>query len=424
MGEDQRAGAGGEHQQLPVDPWNQLDHGYHNARTGNGGDRGGTCGDADHRRHQPGEEDRRNLRIHRQVADHVTHAAGDQHLLEAAAGADDQHDRGGGRETLVQQLEEALGGKAAGMAEGVERQQQGEEEGADGVADHVHPGADHVPFGEYHVGEGLEQHQEHRQQHGGQGHAEAGQVAGLRFVGELLDQLGRRATGNAPGDETAEQRAGDDGGGQRHDQAVEDGLADIRTEHADGQQRAGVRRHQAVDHREAGEQRDADLDQRHPGTPRDDEHQGYQQDEADLEEQRDAHQEGRQHHRPLHAFLAEGLDQRTGDLVGAAGFGHQLAEHGAQGEDHADEAEDAAEAFLEGFDDLLHRHARGQAEEAGGDDQGNEGVELEAGDQDDQADDGDHRIQQQVGVMGEGKHRYVSSCHCCGRAPLEIALSL
>ncbi|MNT91739.1 hypothetical protein D3C72_2328880 [compost metagenome] len=51
-------------------------------------------------------------------------------------------------------------------------------------------------------------------------------------------------------------------------------------------------------------------------------------------------------------------------------------------------------------------------------------MELEAGDQDDQADDGDHRIQQQVGVMGEGKHRYVSSCHCCGRAPLEIALSL
>lgn len=91
--------------------------------------------------------------------------------------------------------------------------------------------------------------------------------------------------------------------------------------------------------------------------------------------------------------------QGAGDLVGAAGIGHQLAEHGAQGEDHADEAEHAAEAVLEGFDDLLHRHPRGQAEEAGGDDQGDEGMHLEAGDQHDQADDGHQGVEEQVGIV-------------------------
>ncbi len=133
--------------------------------------------------------------------------------------------------------------------------------------------------------------------------------------------------------------------------------------------------------REAGEQRDADLDQRHAGAARDDKHQRDQQHKTDLEEQRDAHQERGEHHGPLDLFLAEGADQGLGDLIGTAGFGHHLAEHRTQREDDADKAEHPAETVLEGLDDLVHGHARGQAEEAGGDDQRNERVDLELGDQ-------------------------------------------
>jgi len=159
-----------------------------------------------------------------------------------------------------------------------------------------------------------------------------------------------------------------------------------------------VRRHQAVDHGQAGQQRNADFHQRHAGTAGDDEHQRNQQHEADLEEQRDAHQERRAHHGPVHVALAEGTDQRLRDLVGAARVGHQLAEHGAQRQHDADEAEHAAEAVLEGFHHLGDRHAGGQAKEPGGDGQRHERVNLELGDQQHQADDRDQGVEQQVGV--------------------------
>ncbi|MDF9757085.1 hypothetical protein OKW51_004048 [Pseudomonas hunanensis] len=164
-------------------------------------------------------------------------------------------------------------------------------------------------------------------------------------------------------------------------------------ENADRQQRARVRRYQAVHHRKARQQRDADLHQRYAGAAGDDEHQRDQQHEADLEEQRDAHQEGGEHHRPVHLLLAEGADQGLGDLVRAAGVGHQLAEHGAQGQDDADEAEHAAEAVLERLHHLGHRHAGGQAEKARGYGEGDEGVDLEMGDQQDEPDDGDQRVE-------------------------------
>ncbi|MNG77688.1 hypothetical protein D3C79_362440 [compost metagenome] len=175
-------------------------------------------------------------------------------------------------------------------------------------------------------------------------------------------------------------------------------------ENADRQQRPRVRRHQAVDHGEAGQQRNADLDQRHPRAPGDDEHQRNQQYEADFEEQRDAHQKCGEHHCPVHVLLAEGTDERLCDLVGTAGVGHQLAEHGAEGEHDTDEAEHAAEAVLERFHDLGHRHPGGQAKKACREGQGDEGVDLEMGDQHDQPDDGDQCVEQQEGISSQSEH--------------------
>jgi hypothetical protein len=205
-------------------------------------------------------------------------------------------------------------------------------------------------------------------------------------------------------DELAEDRARDHRGGQADEQAVEDGLTDVGAEHADGQERSRVRRHQAVHHREARQQRNADADQRHAGAPRHDEHQRNEQHEADLEEEGNAHQEGREHHGPVHAFLAERVDQRARDTVGAARLRHHLAEHGAQAEHDAHESEHAAEAVLEGLHHQVHRHAGGQAEEARGQRQRDEGVHAPARDQKDQAEDRHQGVDEQENLFAHSEH--------------------
>ncbi|RWW89929.1 hypothetical protein BHE74_00001485 [Ensete ventricosum] len=375
--QDQRPRPRRQHQQLTVDARNHPHHRHHNARASNGRHRRRTGGHTNHRRHQPCQQNWVDLRVHRHMADHVAHTAGHQHLLEATTGTDDQDDRGGRRKAGVEQLEDLLGADTLAMAKGVQRQQQRQQQRGDRVTDHVHPVAHDVAVRQADVSEGFEQHQEHRQQHGDQGDTETRQAFVFRLAGQLVHQFLGRVARDVLGDERTENRAGDDGSRQRDDQAVEDGLADVRAKHADGQQRARVRRHQAVHRREAGEQRDTDLDQRHTSAARDNKHQRDQQYKTDLEEQRDAHQERGEHHGPLNLFLAEGADQGLGDLIGTAGFGHHLAEHRAQREDDADKAEYSAETVLERLDDLVHGHTRGQAEEAGRDDQCNERVHLE-----------------------------------------------
>ncbi|MNF95910.1 hypothetical protein D3C84_786800 [compost metagenome] len=111
------------------------------------------------------------------MADHVTHTAGHQHLLEATTGTDDQNDRGGRGEARVQPFEHLVGTDALLVTEGVQRQQQRQQQCRDRVADHVHPCAEEVAVRQRHVSKGFEQHQEHRQQHGEQGDAEARQFA-------------------------------------------------------------------------------------------------------------------------------------------------------------------------------------------------------------------------------------------------------
>ncbi|MNH20718.1 hypothetical protein D3C79_805010 [compost metagenome] len=83
----------------------------------------------------------------------------------------------------------------------------------------------------------------------------------------------------------------------------------------------------------------------------------------------------------MHFFFAKGADQGLGDLVGTAGVGHQLAEHGAQGQDNTNKAQHATKAVLERFHYFGHRHARGQAEKAGGQGQRDEGMDFKVGDQ-------------------------------------------
>lgn len=76
------------------------------------------------------------------------------------------------------------------------------------------------------------------------------------------------------------------------------------------------------------------------------------------------------------------------NAVCAAGFGHQPAEHGAQAKHDADKPHHVAKAVLERLDNGLQGHAGHQTEHAGNHDQGDKGVNTEAGNQKNQYDNG------------------------------------
>ncbi|RMR98244.1 hypothetical protein ALP75_204874 [Pseudomonas syringae pv. actinidiae] len=106
----------------------------------------------------------------------------------------------------------------------------------------------------------------------------------------------------------------------------------------------------------------------------------------------------------MHFLFTEGADQGLRNLVRAPRIGHQLAEHGAQAKDDADETQHAAEAVLEGFHDFFYWHSRRQAKKACRQCQRDEGVNLEGGDQQHKADDGHQRIDEQERLMGHTEH--------------------
>ena len=90
------------------------------------------------------------------------------------------------------------------------------------------------------------------------------------------------------------------------------------------------------------------------------------------------------HHRPVDMLFAEPVDQRIRDALCAAGLGHHLAEHRAEADHDRNVPERVAVAGLEGLDDLVHRHADGEAKQQRNDDQDEERVNLVARDQQDQ----------------------------------------
>ncbi len=70
----------------------------------------------------------------------------------------------------------------------------------------------------------------------------------------------------------------------------------------------------------------------------------HQQDEADLEEHRQADDGADAGHRPRQRPRPRRADDRVDDLVGAAGVGEQLGEHRAERDEDADARGGAAEA--------------------------------------------------------------------------------
>ena len=157
-----------------------------------------------------------------------------------------------------------------------------------------------------------------------------GEVVGHGVFGGHLDPWGN---------DFREKRTSERSGGNGDEQRVEDGAANIGMVDIDREQSGRMRRDKAVIDRKRSDQRQSDANQRGSGSARDGEGDGDEQYEADFEECGQADDEADHHHGPGQALFAEDADQRERDGVGAAGFGHHLAEHGAESDHDGDVAE-------------------------------------------------------------------------------------
>src|SRR6266576_53677 len=160
-----------------------------------------------------------------------------------------------------------------------------------------------------------------------------------------------------------------------------------------------MRRHHAVHDREPRDQRNAHLHQGDAGAARNREDQWNEEHEPDLEEDRDAHDEGDEHDGPVHAPLAKQANERGGDARRSTRLRHHLAQHRAEGYDDRDEPKDAAHAVLKCLDRAAERHAGHNTQRQRDRDQHDEGMKLESCDQDDQQHYRRERVQQQQCVM-------------------------
>ena len=175
--------------------------------------------------------------------------------------------------------------------------------------------------------------------------------------GELIGNCARAVPVPAA-DEPADERTRHERDGQAHDERVEKCPPRVRAEPLDCRQRSRVRRHQAVRGGEAGNERDSETQEGQPGLPGDREEDRREQDQADLEEHRQADEESRQQKRPVEPTLTERGDESSRDDDRAARFSEKLADDGAEGDDERDESERVANALLERAWNVGKRHAR------------------------------------------------------------------
>ncbi|MBB6418888.1 hypothetical protein HDC93_004490 [Streptomyces sp. AK010] len=195
-------------------------------------------------------------------------------------------------------------------------------------------------------------------------------------------------------------------GGQTADDAHEDDPAEVHVEEAGGGDRAGMRRQEGVRHGQAREQGQAVEQDRFSGALGGGVDDRGQDEDADVEEDRDAEDQAREAHGERGALLAEQSEQTPRQYRGAAADFEDRAEHGAQADDDRDMAEDAAHAGLDGGDGvrLLHRaeefgdrQAGGEADGYGDREQGDERLESRPDDEEQQQHDAERGGEQESG---------------------------
>jgi hypothetical protein len=136
----------------------------------------------------------------------------------------------------------------------------------------------------------------------------------------------------------------------------------------------------------------------------------YQEDEANLKENRQANYKANHHHGPVNVLFAEEPNQRVRNAVCAARLGHHLTEHGAQTHYDRNVSKGIANAGFKRFHNSLKRHACDHRQCQRGDKQSNEGVELVNGDEKNERNDGAKcGDKQKCAVMVDHKGRAIDS---------------
>ena len=190
-------------------------------------------------------------------------------------------------------------------------------------------------------------------------------------------------------------------------------------EQTGGGDRAGVRRQEGVGHGQARQQRHAVQQDRFAGALGGRVDDRREDEDADVEEDRDAEDQAGQAHRERGALLAEEAEQPGAQHLGAAGDFEDRAEHGAQADDDRDMAEDAAHAgldhrdgvgFLDRAEEFGDGEPGGQADGYGDREQRDERLEPDLDDQDEEQGDAEGGDGQQSGGAVDEER----AVHRCG----------
>ena len=380
MGEEHRSRADGEHEQRQMGGAHAGGQRHHDAGRGHGGDGGGTGGQSDEHGHEPAGEQRVHRGFGDAVGDHIADAGVDQRLLEAAAGAHDQQDAGHRAEGLADLAVDEFTGAVLHEAEQDHRDDGGDEQrGQRGADEHDHA----APQGFRLTGQidhGGGEHEHDRQQDHGQGLREGGALRGVLLgvlFGFLLGSLDRDPLGH----EAPHQRAGDDDGRDGDQQAKAKRDAEVRVERRNRDERPGVRRHEGVQRGQAGKGGDAEQHDRHLGAAGGEEHHGDQDDDADLEEHGDADDKGDERHRPRQHLQRRLRHDRIDDHVGAARGEQQRADDRTERDEQTDIGHGRSDAGGEAIPRFVERDARADGHDERADHQGEEGMDLDDGDQ-------------------------------------------
>ena len=170
-------------------------------------------------------------------------------------------------------------------------------------------------------------------------------------------------------------------------------------QHPDRGQRAGVRRNESVQYGQPGQGRDSQEQHRTFDATRDQHDHRNDQHQTDFEEHRNADDGSDKRHLPRQHRSLAAAEQSVHHLVRATGIRQELAQHGAQRDQHADITQDAANPFLVRRSDITGGDTRCQAYEQRADGQRQEGVHLDDHDEQDDDRDADNGHDHDAGVV-------------------------
>jgi hypothetical protein len=196
--------------------------------------------------------------------------------------------------------------------------------------------------------------------------------------------------------------------GHRH--AVENGLAQIATQKLRRSSRRRMRRHQRM-RDGTGRRHGQPIEQQRPfAFAREVPHQRDHDDEADLEEDRQAHQKGRQHHRPGGTLIAEPGKEPVCQHPPAARVFEKPPDHRAHPDHDGDEAQRIAEPGLNGLQDFFRRHPGRQPHRHAGNQQSQECVKFDYQNQKQQQGKGSYGEQNKEIAIGGHEGPFYTPC--------------